>query len=992
MHGFDNKPKPRRYGRVNLGVDQRTGQKIYRELTCAVEEPDDGECLRTISDPLMCYHECDLSDLNVWNLFLNTGHLPGAPKPDIILGSPPCTSYTRLRGMGSAESWPLKTDKQDLLPLFLQQLDKYVKARFTQDTTYIPICLENVPESRHRCPSHWYETQLCGTMFGLQVFRHRRFISNTPIHVTLQCNHDGKVLGTRGMGRSMTGEPNMFGPYSSIRPGRGNLEDWSRAMGFSPGEFKYADLIQAIPLPYGRLMAAQMVSAYLSMNLMIPRWTRQDLSVLPGAREKLSIWMNKGWRLPDEGTTDLFSARTLLAQTGSANSPVYTMDSLEQKTRKEQRPSAHAERMDQYARTSVKPPEFNETTPPSTASSAGPWSITLPGQLVDPQLERIHRWLTAPDEATRSKTAANLASMQKAKDNYHLGADGRLYVATRNGPKIVVPAQLRYDLLRAYHVLPDFGHRSGPMLKDTIANHYDWPGLDRDCDLFVSACEVCNARRTHGLSNTEFKMREDPPFPFHTICLDYADAPRKAKGSDFQYILVVVCALTRFTLFLPAKAKTAEDTFELLAQHVFPIFSRPHVIVSDNGPEFSNLFDVMQKYIGYRMVHTLGYSAFANGQAEQGVRRIKEMLAKHTHLYKEWDRAIPMLSSALNAARHTSTGLSPFEALFGRLPTTIAELEDPTLTPYAADGNDYVDGLRTRIQSGWDAVRRASYEVRKNMIDKENAHRVKVTSTRDIVSGSWVMLKHGSDQHAALLRKHGYPSFRKYRVLTVNHSKGFVELEVPQGETILSRQSLRRVIPIPASWWISDDSSMLSGRVDGPATTVKTARGNPFESGGALPDQYQDEGDLFYPVSAVIAARPVIQRAANIRKHGRRWEYLVHYTGYPEEWWQSQESLSDATEDVQRMMTAARERYVAMHGNVDANGRPLISTSPATTTTRPRSTTVRFNIPDDDEVPNPPVFWDRAPLRSRTDRTEARKAQQNVRVQNCMLQLLQLFQ
>eukprot|EP00966_Prymnesium_polylepis_P040319 935618-Prymnesium_polylepis.1 len=65
------------------------------------------------------------------------------------------------------------------------------------------------------------------------------------------------------------------------------------------------------------------------------------------------------------------------------------------------------------------------------------------------------------------------------------------------------------------------------MLKDTIANHDDWPGLDRDCDLFVSACEMCNS------------MREDPPFPFHTICLDYTDAPRKAKGSDFQYILVV---------------------------------------------------------------------------------------------------------------------------------------------------------------------------------------------------------------------------------------------------------------------------------------------------------------------------------------------------------------------------------------------------------------------------------------------------------------------
>eukprot|EP00966_Prymnesium_polylepis_P204936 4747955-Prymnesium_polylepis.1 len=125
-------------------------------------------------------------------------------------------------------------------------------------------------------------------------------------------------------------------------------------------------------------------------------------------------------------------------------------------------------------------------------------------------------------------------------------------------------------------------------------------------------------------------------------------------------------------------------------------------------------------------------------------------------------------------------------------------------------------------------------------------------------------------------------------------------------------------------------------------------------SSPALINQYQDDGDLFYLVSAVIAARPVIQRAAKIRKHGRRWEYLVHYTGYPEEWWQSQESLSDATEDVQRMMTAARERYVAMHGNVDANGRPLISTSRSTTTTRPRSTTVRFNVSNDNEAPTPP--------------------------------------
>eukprot|EP00966_Prymnesium_polylepis_P218364 5054163-Prymnesium_polylepis.2 len=38
--------------------------------------------------------------------------------------------------------------------------------------------------------------------------------------------------------------------------------------------------------------------------------------------------------------------------------------------------------------------------------------------------------------------------------------------------------------------------------------------MDRDCGLFVGACEMCNTRRTHGLTPTEYKFREDPPFPF----------------------------------------------------------------------------------------------------------------------------------------------------------------------------------------------------------------------------------------------------------------------------------------------------------------------------------------------------------------------------------------------------------------------------------------------------------------------------------------------
>ena len=252
--------------------------------------------------------------------------------------------------------------------------------------------------------------------------------------------------------------------------------------------------------------------------------------------------------------------------------------------------------------------------------------------------------------------------------------------------------------------------------------------------------------------------------------------------------------------------------------------------------------------------------------------------------------------------------------------TTIAELEDPLLEPVSATGDEFVEDLRRKLRESWETIRGASRAIRSKQVERMNVHRVSVHSTRDIVPDSWVMLKHGSDDQARLSRKHGYPSFRKYKVKAVWHDKRKIEIHVPNGDTTLPEQSIRRVIPVPANWWISDDSSEVAGKIKGVATTVMAARGEKLKSGGKLPDEYQDDGDDFYLVEGILAARPVIQKAGNLRKFGRRWEYLVYYTGYPDlEWWQSQDTLSDASDDVRRAMQLARERYVQINGAHDGH-------------------------------------------------------------------------
>lgn len=90
-------------------------------------------------------------------------------RPDAIHASPPCQSFTayRRRGNGVGDSYA------NLIP----------ETRELLETTGLPYVIENVPGA----PLHDPIT-LCGSMFGLDVRRHRLFESNIPLTAP-PCDH-----------------------------------------------------------------------------------------------------------------------------------------------------------------------------------------------------------------------------------------------------------------------------------------------------------------------------------------------------------------------------------------------------------------------------------------------------------------------------------------------------------------------------------------------------------------------------------------------------------------------------------------------------------------------------------------------------------------------------------------------------------------------------------------------------------------------------------
>ena len=152
---------------------------------------------------------------------------------DLIWASPPCQRYSRLTPERT------RNDHPDLLPEVLDRLR-------VQPTPYVA---ENVPgtEVLMRDPIF-----LCGTMFGLNIWRHRWFeIGNVDTFFLLPpCDHSYAPVLISGRGsRKIDGQR------------RGEDPKAARATAIGIDWMTYDELSQAIPPAYSRFLAERIMEA-----------------------------------------------------------------------------------------------------------------------------------------------------------------------------------------------------------------------------------------------------------------------------------------------------------------------------------------------------------------------------------------------------------------------------------------------------------------------------------------------------------------------------------------------------------------------------------------------------------------------------------------------------------------------------------------------------------------------------------------------------------
>lgn len=158
---------------------------------------------------------------------------------DLIWASPPCQRYSRITPSWSRDAHP------DLLPDALALLR----------SQYVPYIVENVEgtQSLMRDP-----VMLCGTMFGLEIWRHRWFeIGNVPrlLLMTPPCVHLGSpiLISGRGMRGVAKGCARPSEPLKAVKE-RGIQIDWMITR----------ELDEAIPPAYSHFLACEIQAAVTS--------------------------------------------------------------------------------------------------------------------------------------------------------------------------------------------------------------------------------------------------------------------------------------------------------------------------------------------------------------------------------------------------------------------------------------------------------------------------------------------------------------------------------------------------------------------------------------------------------------------------------------------------------------------------------------------------------------------------------------------------------
>jgi len=466
--------------------------------------------------------------------------------------------------------------------------------------------------------------------------------------------------------------------------------------------------------------------------------------------------------------------------------------------------------------------------------------ITLTTQSADPEFCHIINYLvhgSLPNDDKLAKRVLLLSDYFCIEDGklYHLMVSRRKNSSLKQNlmKQLCIPKPLRSKILDRYHI--ELMHLGSEKTYLTLRNRIYWPNFYEDIRDSVASCETCHKVKadTHA-KKAKIQTREVPETIFHTIHVDHLKLSVKSANHPFNYVLIIVDALSLNIELIPTKTTSAKETAETIFKEWFCRYGIPNVIISDRHTAFTaDLTQTLFKLCGAKHLLISVRNPQSNGLCEQINNRVINALKIHCNDNQNWHKLLPAIAASYRAAISPNRQYSPFFILYGcdmqlpkdcdfgsKLPATEREINHADLFRdrmqiLRSDIHDFATQIRQKTNAAQNKTNNAKpFDVgQKVYLSKETFGPTEDRKTAQRFTGPYVIL--AKSQHNTYKLSHVYTG----KVL-----RNFIHGDkLRRSHEARKARKTRTNDERLAAQWSDDDDGCSDDRPDQPAAAGRDA-------------------------------------------------------------------------------------------------------------------------------------------------------------------------
>ena len=233
--------------------------------------------------------------------------------------------------------------------------------------------------------------------------------------------------------------------------------------------------------------------------------------------------------------------------------------------------------------------------------------------------------------------------------------------------RVFIPLSLRARVLDMFHA-----NHIGIVAMKSLARSLIWfPGLDSAINSLVLNCNICQSLRSKpAKANVTWP---EPSRPWSRVHIDHF-------FFENHVFLLVMDALTKYLEVEIVKSTSTNETIDVLSM-IFARNGLPDTLVSDNATSFSSYeFSEFLSRNSVKHITPAPYSPSSNGQAERGVRTVKDLLKKSSSK-KSMKYRLAQVLFQYRCTPHSLTNVVPSVALNNRKYVSLRDRINPQFCP-----------------------------------------------------------------------------------------------------------------------------------------------------------------------------------------------------------------------------------------------------------------------------------------------------------------------